>query len=90
LASRYIQTKEIRHALERNKAKTARVVPIILEPCQWQLSELTALQVLPKDAKPMKNWRPQRDDWHQVAEELRSLFVRLQQARRISRNSPPS
>ena len=46
----------MRTALERHKARTARVVPIILKPVHWQGTPLGQLQALPPGAKPVTQW----------------------------------
>jgi hypothetical protein len=56
LASDYIHDVEIKHALERHKHGTARVIPIILRPCNWVLTSLAKLQALPKNAKAVTSW----------------------------------
>lgn len=56
IASEYCWSKEVLAALERHKAKTARVVPIILKPVRWQDTPLGQLQALPTGAKPVIQW----------------------------------
>jgi len=47
LASEYAYSREMQRALERHKSGSAKVVPIILRPCDWQASPLYELQALP-------------------------------------------
>src|SRR5215469_11139240 len=56
LASKYCYAVEMARALERHQRGEARVVPVILRPCDWQSSPLNVLQVLPKDGKPVVDW----------------------------------
>ena len=51
--------KEMQRAMERHAAGSARVIPIIMKPCDWQSSPFGKLQVLPKDAKPVTRWEDQ-------------------------------
>jgi hypothetical protein len=53
LESRYCWDVEVRIALERHEAGSARVIPIILRPCPWDVAPFAKLQALPKDAKPL-------------------------------------
>lgn len=62
IASEYCYEQEMLRAFARQRDGTARVVPIILRPCQWKgvpigngetLSEFVAL---PKDGKAVINW----------------------------------
>jgi hypothetical protein len=56
IASEYCFDKEMQRAMERHAAGTARVIPIIIKPCDWQDTPFSKLQVLPKDAKPVVSW----------------------------------
>lgn len=71
LASDYIRTKEMEASLQRRSRGEAEVFPVILEHCQWQLTALKDLQALPEDAKPVRDWKPQRNGWYNVMEGLR-------------------
>jgi TIR domain len=53
LASQYCCDVEMRQALERHYAGDASVIPIILRPVAWRLTELARLQVLPKGGRPI-------------------------------------
>jgi len=44
LASDYAYGREMQRALERHKSGSAKVVPIILRPCDWHDSPLGVLQ----------------------------------------------
>ncbi len=81
LASHYIQTVEMKRALEREAAGQCVVVPIILEHCEWQLPELKRLQALPGAAKPVREWTPHSKGWKDVSDGLRKVFERLRQKR---------
>jgi hypothetical protein len=60
IASRYCYDIEVTRALERHDAGEARVLPIILRPCNWMDAPFGKLQALPKDAKPVTTW-PNRE-----------------------------
>jgi hypothetical protein len=74
LASPYIQSREMLHALERHKSGSAIVVPIILKPCDWQETPLGELQALPDAARPVLSWSNRDKAWHAVAQGLRRLI----------------
>lgn len=84
LASDFIRTKELKAALAHDKAGTAVVVPVILERCNWEVfPELKALQALPKDAKPLREWKPTRNvGWFHVMEALKEKIAAMQKGRR--------
>lgn len=78
LTSDYINRVEITRALKRREEGTAEVVPVILHRCQWKAcGRLDHLIALPKDAKPIKDHRPQRDGWHDVSEGLMRVLEKL-------------
>lgn len=56
LASRYCFDEETKRAMERHEAGTARVIPVIMKPADWETSHFSKLQVLPKDGKPCTRW----------------------------------
>ena len=57
LASRYVHDKEVPRAMERQKAGEARVIPIILRPCDWRNEPFGGLLAAPTDGKPVTQWR---------------------------------
>jgi hypothetical protein len=48
LASDYCYGIELQRALEGHQRGKARVIPIILRPCDWQTSPFAPLQCLPR------------------------------------------
>jgi len=77
MASDYIDSKELRRALERHDAGEARVIPVILRPVDWESSPFGRLQAVPTDAKPVTTW-PDRDEaWADVVKSLRSSVANL-------------
>jgi tetratricopeptide (TPR) repeat protein len=59
--SDYCYGKEMRRALERHRAGTCRVIPILLRPTYWEDAPFSSLQLLPTDARPITRW-PDRDE----------------------------
>jgi internalin A len=70
-ASGYIFDKELPRALERHKAKQAVAIAVILNDCEWSKTEVAQFQLLPKDGKSVKKWRPQDTAWTTVAVAVR-------------------
>lgn len=56
IASDYCYGIELNRAMERDSHKEARVVPIILRPCDWSRLPFASLQALPTHARPVTNW----------------------------------
>ena len=61
LNSDYCFSIEMARALERHDAKSARVIPIILRPCDWMPMPFGKLTALPKDGKAVSIW-PNTDE----------------------------
>ena len=73
LASNYCYEREMEVALKRHEQGALRVIPIILEPCDWRSSPLGRLKALPKDGKPISTWTNENVAYLDVVNELRRL-----------------
>lgn len=56
IGSRYCYEIEMTRAIERHEAGEARVIPVILNYCDWKETPFAKLQALPKDAQPIVSW----------------------------------
>ena len=90
LGSDYIRDIEMLRALERHRRGAARVIPIILERCEWH-TQLGDLQALPSTARPIRDWKPQCNGWHEVALALREALeaLRIQDSSPARAGQPP-
>ena len=86
LASNYCYDIEMQRALERHRLGLARVVPIILRPCDWQHPPLQDLQCLPRDGRPITQWPDQDAAFLDITRGLRRIIE--QQARPFVSLSP--
>jgi hypothetical protein len=75
LASNYCYEKEMQVALQRHEEGSLRVIPIVLEPCDWKSSPLAKLKALPKDGKPISIWTNENVAYLNVITELRRLLT---------------
>ncbi|HZQ13177.1 MAG TPA: toll/interleukin-1 receptor domain-containing protein [Pseudolabrys sp.] len=75
LASKYCYEREMTEALKRHSDGALRIVPIILEPCDWQSSPLAKLKALPKDGKPISIWTNENTAYLDVITELRRILA---------------
>ncbi len=75
LASDYCRDIEVRRAMERYESGDAVVVPIILRPCVWTREAFARLQALPRNGRPLVEWR--ETGFARVCEEIRTLIVDL-------------
>src|SRR5947209_13807632 len=70
MASDYCYSKEMQRALERHKAGTCRVIPILLRPTYWKDAPFSTLQLLPTDAKPITRWTDRDEAFQDVVSEI--------------------
>jgi hypothetical protein len=58
LNSSYIRDIELERAIERHRARKARVIPVILRHCDWRTAPFGGLTAAPKDGQPIlsKHW----------------------------------
>ena len=75
LASRYCYDEEFRRALVMASENRLRIIPIILEPCDWLSSPLQEFLALPKDGTPVSNWTNQNNAYLEVVTGLRRLLA---------------
>jgi hypothetical protein len=73
LDSDYCYSVEMEQALQRHKAGTVRVLPIIVRPALWELSPLATLQVLPSGAKPITLWGDRDEAWTDVTRGIKLI-----------------
>ncbi len=55
-----------------------RVIPIILEDCDWLNHQLSDIQALPDKGKPINEWQPESKGWQNVVEGLREVVDKIQ------------
>ena len=77
LASDYCYGIEMKRALEREQAKEARVIPILLRPVDWQDAPFKHLQALPTDRKPVTTWSNRDEAFSDVAAGIRRAIEDL-------------
>ena len=75
LASNYCYEEEFSYVLDRARSGDIRIVPIILEPCDWLSSPLSEFLALPKDGKPISEWTNANNAYLDVVTGLRRFVV---------------
>jgi internalin A len=88
IASNYCYEKEMGRALVRHARKEARVVPIIVRDVNWKvIPELSRLEALPKNGKPISNW-PRKDiAWQDVSERVQAMLEAMRDADPLTRRA---
>ena len=66
--------KELAEALSVN----IRVIPIILEACDWENHQLSRFEVLPHKGKPINKWQPESEGWQNVVTGIRKVVDKMQ------------
>jgi len=74
LSSRYCYDRELVRALARHDDGTMRVLPVIIQACDWKASPLAKLKALPKDGKPVSDWTNENNAWVDVVAQLRRVI----------------
>lgn len=77
LASDYCYEVEMARALERHENHEARVIPVILRPCDWKKAPFGKLMAVPRDGKPVTKYASQDDAFLEVAEAIRTAASEL-------------
>ena len=65
--------KELGEAL----SEKIKVIPIILEDCDWQNHQLSDVQALPDKGKPINEWQPESKGWQSVVAGLRKVIGKM-------------
>jgi hypothetical protein len=74
LCSDFCYQNEMNKALERHSNGSARVIPIILSPVDWQTSPLGKLQALPREGKPITTWSNRNSAFVDVVRGIRKVI----------------
>jgi Leucine-rich repeat (LRR) protein len=74
LDSNFINDEEIPRAFQRREAEGKHVVPIILNYCLWDITDLKNLQAIPKDGRPIADYPNAAQGWSEVARALIDLL----------------
>ena len=53
-------------------------IPVILEACEWPYHQLSHLQVLPKEGKPINEYQSTDAGWESVKEGIRETIIKIQ------------
>ena len=64
--SEYCMGVEVKRALQMHKEGKAQLIPIVVRAVDWTDSDLSKLQGLPKDAKPISSWADIDEAWVNV------------------------
>jgi hypothetical protein len=77
MASDYCYDVEMKSALAREAAGSARVIPVLLRPVDWESAPFAKLQVLPMNGRPITKWSNRDDAFVEVARGIRRVVEEL-------------
>ncbi|GAC1368122.1 MAG: hypothetical protein NVSMB44_34330 [Ktedonobacteraceae bacterium] len=77
IASDYCYGVEMTRALERHRRAEARVIPVLLRPCDWRSAPFAHLAVLPTNASPVTLWSNEDEAFLNIAEGIRRVIVEM-------------
>jgi len=83
--SPFINQTEFEYAVQKHRTKKAIIVPVIIRDCLWDLDiylkddkfNLSQLQVLPTDGKPIEEWSSPEAAYKDVALGIRTVLQSL-------------
>jgi internalin A len=82
LDSDYCVLTELDIAIKRKATGEAELIAYVLRHCDWKdVLELKEFQILPQDAKPMRDWRVRDKYWQSVADGIQKALKKLQEQR---------
>ena len=73
IASDYCYDVEMTRALERHDRREARVIPVILRPCDWKGAPFGSLMAVPEEGDPIIKHASLDDGFLQVAQAIRRV-----------------
>jgi hypothetical protein len=100
IASDYCYEREMKRALERQDRGEAKVIPVILRPCDWHDLPFGKLLATPKDGRPITKW-PNIDDafvdvvsaikgaLKELGERPKAATPRVADSRKTTSSEPP-
>ena len=77
LASDYCYDKEMERALEKDSEGSAKVIPVILHPCDWQNAPFGHLRATPLDGNPVSMFPNKDEALSQIARDIRAAVKKL-------------
>lgn len=77
LASDYCYDIEMTRAMEKHELGEARVIPIILDPCDWHHAPFGRLLAAPSDSKPISKFANQHDAYLDIVKSIRMVIKEL-------------
>lgn len=88
IASRYCYEIEMTRAMERHEAREARVIPVILRPCDWHDLPFGKLMAAPRDGKAIKSWPDMDEAFLDVVRQIKAALPKPEVAQAQPASTP--
>jgi hypothetical protein len=75
LVSEHFADEKMQYVLDMHNAKKARLIPILLRPCEWRTSPFRRLQPLPQNGVPISLWKNQKQAYFDVFTSIREVIT---------------
>ncbi|MEO1622900.1 MAG: TIR domain-containing protein, partial [Cyanobacteria bacterium J06632_3] len=75
IASDGCYVHELEFAMQQHQVGKATVIPIIIRPVDWQGTPFAKLQGLPKEMKPITQWRDRDAAWYDVEQGIKAAIA---------------
>lgn len=73
-----LDSKTCNTELVKSLSGNTRVIPIILESCDWPNHQLSDFEVLPDRGEPINEWQLESEGWQNVLEGIRRVVNKMQ------------
>ncbi len=97
IASDYCYDVEMNRAMERHRNGEARVIPVILHPCDWKSTLFGKLRATPTDGKPVSKFPNQHDAFFSITNDIRHAAEEIDKPQKVEQKklskkeyNPPS
>ena len=90
IASEYCYEREMARAMERHENGDARVVPVILRPCDWHDLPFGKLLAAPRDGKPITTWPNIDEAFLDVERAIKATVKELGEKHKLAPEKPVS
>ena len=77
LDSDYCYEVEMKRALERHERGEARVIPVILRPCDWHAAPFGHLLAIPQDGRPITQYPDLHEGFAEVVKAIRAALAAM-------------
>ncbi len=73
-----LASKNCNKELAEAVSSDIRIIPIIVEDCDWQHHQLSDFQAFPDKGKPINEWQPESKGWQNVVAGIRKTVEEIQ------------